>query len=82
MSSEFFGQFVEIFSWSPYSKPHPGTMQYCFMGKTFMVRLSTTKSMKSLPPEKYPLYGIPSLILTETTVLPNTYKNNNNVPVE
>ena len=28
-----------------------------FVGKYFMVRLSTTKSTKILPPEKYPLYG-------------------------
>ena len=28
-----------------------------FVGKYFMVRLSTTKTTKILPPEKYPLYG-------------------------
>jgi len=52
------------------------------MGKYFMVHLSTTKYTKILAPKKYPLYSIPNLILTETTVLPNTYNNNNNVPVE
>ena len=34
------------------------TMLYCFVGKNFVVRLSTTKTTKILPPEKYPLYGI------------------------
>ena len=34
------------------------TMRYCFVGKTFVVHLSTTKTTKILPPEKYPLYGI------------------------
>ena len=29
-----------------------------FVGKYFMVRLSTTKTTKILPPEKYPLYGM------------------------
>ena len=28
-----------------------------FVGKYFVVRLSTTKTTKILPPEKYPLYG-------------------------
>ena len=32
-----------------------------FVGKYFMVRLSTTKTTKILPPEKYPLYGISGL---------------------
>ena len=29
-----------------------------FVGKYFVVHLSTTKTTKILPPEKYPLYGI------------------------
>ena len=29
-------------------------MRYCFVGKNFVVRLSTTKTTKILPPEKYP----------------------------
>jgi len=33
---------------------HPSTMQYCFVGKNFMVRLSTMKTTKILPPEKIP----------------------------
>ena len=31
-----------------------------FVGKYFVVRLSTTKTTKILPPEKYPLYGAAS----------------------
>ena len=29
-----------------------------FVGKYFVVRLSTTKTTKIVPPEKYPLYGM------------------------
>ena len=28
-----FGQFVENILWLRYTKPHPGTMRYCFVGK-------------------------------------------------
>ena len=35
----------------------PSTMRYCFVGKNFVVRFSTTKTTKILPPEKYPLYS-------------------------
>ena len=45
-------------SWLRYTKPHPGTMRYYFMGKNFVVRLSTMKTTKISPPEKYLLYGI------------------------
>ena len=40
---------MEKFSWLRYTKPHPGSMWYCFVGKNFVVRLSTTKTMK-IPP--------------------------------
>ena len=30
----------------------------CFVGKYFVVCFSTTKTIKILPPEKYPLYAI------------------------
>ena len=33
-------------------------MRYSFTGKNFVVRLSTTKTTKISPPEKYPLYGM------------------------
>ena len=36
------------------TKPHPGTLQYCFVGKNFVVRLSTTKTTKILPPPRIP----------------------------
>ena len=47
----------------------PGTMWYCFVGKNFVVRFSTTKTMKILPPEKYPLYGINPHIALSTVLL-------------
>jgi len=37
-------------------------MRYSFVGKYFVVRLSTTKTTKILPHEKYPLYGIYELL--------------------
>ena len=40
-------------------------MQYCFMGKYFVVRLSTMKTTKILPPKKYLLYGIHTAIKKE-----------------
>ena len=42
---------MEIFSWTRDTKPHPGTLRYCFVGKNFVF----TKTMKILPPQKYPL---------------------------
>ena len=33
-----------------------------FVGKYFVVRLSTMKTTKILPPEKYPLYGITTIL--------------------
>ena len=57
---------MQQFSWSQYTKPHPSTLRYCFMGKKFMVRLSTIKTTKILPPEKYLLYG--SKIMPHTRI--------------
>ena len=53
LSSEFL---VEKCSWSQYTKPHPCTTRYCFVGKHFVGRLSTTKTTKILPLKNYPLY--------------------------
>ena len=41
-------------------------MRYCFVGKNFVVRLSTTKTTKLFSPEKYPLY---SILTIHTSVL-------------
>ena len=46
VSSEFLASSGKNFSFLWYTKPHPGTMQYCFMGENFVVRLSTTKTTK------------------------------------
>ena len=40
-----------------------------FVGKYFVVCLSTTKTTKILPPEKYPLYGIFYAILIYSEIL-------------
>ena len=50
-------------------KQYPGTLWYCFVGKNFVVRLSTTKTKKILHPEKFPLYGmLYACLLVCTTV--------------
>ena len=64
-----FGQFVEKFSWLWYTKPYYSTMQYCFVDKNLVVRLSTTKTTKNLPPEKYPLYSMSTCISEHSTKL-------------
>ena len=44
-------------------------MLYCFVGKNFVVRLSTMKTMNILPPEKIPAIRYFSCtILTDTHV--------------
>ena len=66
---------MEKFLWSRYTKPHPGTLRYCFVGKKFVFHFSTTKTTKILPPEKYPLYGITVQYLPVAT---NTYNHEAN----
>ena len=58
-----FSYYVEKISWL---RGLPHLFWACarfFVGKYFVVRLSTTKTTKILPPEKYPLYGICMLLL-------------------
>ena len=52
-------------------KPHCFDSRF-LVGKYFVARLSTTKTSKILPPEKYPLYGTQS----EFTVPPDLLANN------
>ena len=63
MSSEFLASSWKTFRGRGTLNHTPGTMRYCFVGKYFVVRFSTTKTTKILPPEKYPLYGIYALCL-------------------
>ena len=48
-------------------------MRYCFVGKTFVVCLSTTKTTKILHPEKYLLY---SIIALPVRIVLEVYSNN------
>ena len=57
------GQFGEILSWLWYTQPHPGTMWYCFVGKNFVVRLSTTENHKNFTPRKIPAIWYITLVL-------------------
>jgi len=54
--SELFGQFVKIFSWTRDTKPHPGILRYCFVGKHFVFRLSATKTAKIVSPREIRVY--------------------------
>ena len=53
MSSEFLASLWKHFRGCSVLNHTP----YCFMGINFVVHLLTTKTMKILPLEKYPLYG-------------------------
>ena len=77
MNSEFLPGSWKIFVVAIY-KPHPSTMRYGFVGKSFVVRLSTTKTMKILPPEKYPLYGICIAVAVHVVCISYTYYNEGN----
>ena len=58
MSSKFFPVHGKIFVVAVYYMCEHQTMRYCFVGKNFVVRLSTTKTMKILPPKniRYTVY--------------------------
>ena len=64
---------MEKFSRLRNTKPHPGTLWYSFVGKKFVFHLSTMKTMKILPREKYPLYGIQSKEITVNRKWRNTF---------
>ena len=57
VSSEFLGSLWKNVRGCSIRNHPPSTIQYCFVGKNFVVHLSTTKTTKIVPPEKYPLYG-------------------------
>ena len=59
---------MEKVSWAWYTKPRPGAMRCCFVGKKFVVCLSTTKTINILFLPKYPLYGIEKHYITKHTV--------------
>ena len=54
VSSEFWPVRGKNFVVAVYYVCECQTMGYCFVGKNFVVRLSTTKTMKMLPPRKIP----------------------------
>ena len=51
----------------------------CFVGKYFVVCFSTAKTTKTLPPEKYPLYGI---LIIGTSSLAQMRSQETNVRVQ
>ena len=58
MSSEFWASSWKNFRGHGILNHTPVLCSTVFMDKNFVVRLSTTKTTKILPPEKYPLYGM------------------------
>ena len=68
------GYFVEKVSWSCGINHTPIHTTRRFVGKYFVVRLSTTKTTKILPLENYPLYGTQSKqVMVKTSSISNAY---------
>ena len=57
MSSEFLASSWKTFRGRGILNHHPVLCSAVSWVKNFVVRLSTMKTTKTLPPEKYPLYG-------------------------
>ena len=62
MSSEYLASSWKIFRGRGTLNHTPILCGTVLWIKLFVVRLSTTKATKLLPPEKYPLYGIYTFI--------------------
>ena len=58
MSSEFLASSWKIFRGCGTLNHTPGTMWYCFVGKNFVVHLSTMNTTKILPPPKNTRYTV------------------------